>query len=94
MLATGNYLVPYLGASPYLNKPPLINWLVAGSFRISGIRNEWTARFPSALLVLLVAMVRATVGRTSLGAMGSFIAAVCWLMTLELIAKGRTIDAG
>lgn len=92
MLATGNYLVPYLGASPYLNKPPLINWLVAGSFRISGTRNEWTARFPSALFVLLVAMVLVTAGRPSLGAVGSFIASACWLMTLELIAKGRTIE--
>ena len=32
MLETGNYLVPYLGAYPYLNKPPLLNWLVAAAF--------------------------------------------------------------
>jgi 4-amino-4-deoxy-L-arabinose transferase-like glycosyltransferase len=92
MLQSGNYLVPYLGARSYLNKPPLVNWLVAASFRVFGIRNEWSARLPSAILVLLVAIVFATVGRTNLGAAGSAIAAVSWLTTLELIEKGRTIE--
>ena len=92
MLDRGNYLVPYLAAHPYLNKPPMTNWLVAASFRISGIRNEWTARFPSAILVLVVALVFVTVGRVRLGAAGSTISAVSWLTTLEVINKGRTIE--
>ncbi len=33
MLETGNYLVPQVGSEPYLRKPPLVNWLVAGSFQ-------------------------------------------------------------
>ncbi|MDQ2919856.1 MAG: glycosyltransferase family 39 protein, partial [Verrucomicrobiota bacterium] len=56
MLQTGNYLVPQIGSEPYFRKPPLINWLVAGSFKIFGARNEWTARIPSALCVLIVAL--------------------------------------
>ncbi len=92
MLDRGNYLVPHLGARPYLNKPPLINWLVAASFRTFGVRNEWSARLPSAILVLLVALALVTVGRINLGARGSTIAGVCWLTTLELIDKGRTIE--
>src|SRR3982751_4507778 len=92
MLNGGNYLVPHLGAHPYLNKPPLINWLVAGSFRTFGIRNEWSARLPSAISVLLVALVIVIVGRDALGAVGSTIAGVCWLTTLELIDKGRAIE--
>ena len=46
MLQTGNYIVPKVGSEPYLRKPPLVNWLVAGSFKIFGARNEWTARLP------------------------------------------------
>lgn len=92
MLERGDYLVPYLGARPYLNKPPLINWIVAMSFRVFGVRNEWSARIPSSIFVLLVAVALVTVGRTKLGALGSTIAAVCWLTTLELIDKGRTIE--
>ena len=55
MLQTGNYIVPEVGGNPYFRKPPLVNWLVAASFRIFGVRNEWTARLPSAVVVLAVA---------------------------------------
>jgi 4-amino-4-deoxy-L-arabinose transferase-like glycosyltransferase len=92
MLDSGNYLVPYLGARPYLSKPPLLNWIVAISFRIFGIRNEWSARFPSTMLVLVVALVLVIAGRINLGPIGATIAAVCWLTTLELVDKGRTVE--
>ena len=52
MLETGNYIVPQVGSNPYYRKPPLVNWLVAASFKLFGVRNEWTARLPSALSVL------------------------------------------
>ena len=34
----------------------------------------------------------ATLGRSSLGPIGSFIAALCWLTNLGLIEKGRMIE--
>ncbi len=34
MLESGDYLVPHIGGQPYLRKPPLINWLIAGSFKM------------------------------------------------------------
>src|SRR5438132_13126542 len=92
MLDSGNYLVPYIAARPYLNKPPLINWIVAASFKLSGVRNEWTARLPSTLFILAVALTLATFGRISLGPTGSLIAALCWLTNLGLIEKGRMIE--
>jgi len=92
MLDGGDYLVPYLGARPYLNKPPLINWLVASAFRVFGARNEWTARLPSAISVLVVALLFVAMVRTNFGAGASIIAAISWLTTLELINKGRTIE--
>src|SRR5712672_3307094 len=49
MLETGNYLVPQVGSEYYFRKPPLVNWLVAASFKLTGLRNEWTARLPSAV---------------------------------------------
>src|SRR2546430_6792280 len=48
MLETGDYVVPQVGSNPYFRKPPLVNWLVAVSFKNFGARNEWTARLPSA----------------------------------------------
>src|SRR5215210_6156688 len=56
MLDTGNWLVPYVGGKPFLRKPPLMNWAIAASFKLTGVRNEWTARLPSALAVLALGL--------------------------------------
>jgi 4-amino-4-deoxy-L-arabinose transferase-like glycosyltransferase len=92
MLETGNYIVPQVGSNPYFRKPPLVNWLVAASFKVFGVRNEWTARLPSALCVLAVAIAFVTVARGSLGPSGSTIAALIWLTNFGMIEKGRLIE--
>jgi 4-amino-4-deoxy-L-arabinose transferase-like glycosyltransferase len=92
MLETGNYLVPQVGSEPYYRKPPLVNWLVAASFKLTGIRNEWTARLPSALCILSVAIAFITVARAALGPAGSLMAALMWLANFGTIEKGRLIE--
>jgi 4-amino-4-deoxy-L-arabinose transferase-like glycosyltransferase len=92
MLETGNYIVPEVGSKPYYRKPPLVNWLVAACFKLFGIRNEWTARLPSALSVLVVAIAFVTFARASLGPRGSIIAAMIWLTNIGIIEKGRLIE--
>ncbi|PYK20423.1 MAG: hypothetical protein DME55_02300 [Verrucomicrobia bacterium] len=92
MLQTGNYIVPEVGGNPYFRKPPLVNWLVAASFRIFGVRNEWTARLPSAVVVLAVAVAFVTVARASLGPGGSIIAALIWMTNIGMMEKGRLIE--
>jgi 4-amino-4-deoxy-L-arabinose transferase-like glycosyltransferase len=92
MLQTGNYLVPQVGGETYFRKPPLINWMVAGSFKIFGAQNEWTARMPSVICVLLVAVAFVTVARGSLGERGSTIAALMWLINAGIIEKGRLAE--
>ncbi|MDP9003940.1 MAG: glycosyltransferase family 39 protein, partial [Verrucomicrobiota bacterium] len=92
MIESGNYLVPQVGSEPYYRKPPLVNWLVAASFKLFGHRNEWTARLPSVLSVLAVAVAFVLVARTSLGANGSLIGALIWLANFGMIEKGRLIE--
>ena len=92
MLESGNYLVPQVGSEPYFRKPPLVNWLVAASFKLTGVRNEWTARLPSVLCVLSVALAFLTVARASLGANASLCAALIWLVNFSTIEKGRLIE--
>jgi 4-amino-4-deoxy-L-arabinose transferase-like glycosyltransferase len=92
MLQTGNYIVPEVGGNPYFRKPPLVNWLVAASFRIFGVRNEWTARLPSAVVVLAVAVAFVTVARGGLGPRGSIIAALIWMTNIGVMEKGRLIE--
>jgi len=92
MLETGNYVVPQVGSEPYFRKPPLINWLVAASFKLTGFKNEWSARLPSALSVLAAALVFAAVSVPTLGARGALFAALIWLTSFGLIEKGRLIE--
>jgi 4-amino-4-deoxy-L-arabinose transferase-like glycosyltransferase len=92
MLQTGNYIVPQVGSERYFSKPPLVNWLVAASFRIFGVQNEWAARLPSALCVLAVAIAFITVARSSLGPTGSTTGALIWLTSFGIIEKGRLIE--
>ncbi len=92
MLNSGDYLVPHIGGQPYLRKPPLINWLVAASFKILGQRNEWSARFPSVVAVLIVGIVFATLTPAILGEHGSLAAALAWLTSLGMVEKGRMIE--
>jgi 4-amino-4-deoxy-L-arabinose transferase-like glycosyltransferase len=92
MIETDDYVVPKVGSEPYLRKPPLINWLIAASFKIFGQRNEWTARLPSVLCVLAVALVFITVARRSLGATGSTVAGLIWLTNFGVIEKGRLVE--
>jgi len=92
MLQTGNYLVPRVGSEPYFRKPPLVNWIVAASFKLTGVRSEWTARLPSALAILVVALTFVTRGRRALGTTGSLLAAMVWLVNAGNIEKGRLIE--
>lgn len=48
MCATGNWLIPTIGSHPWLEKPPLAFWLVAGLGHFSGGISETVARLPSA----------------------------------------------
>ena len=48
MLWQKDWIVPHLNGSPYLNKPPLLYWLVAASTHIFG-STEFAARLPISL---------------------------------------------
>lgn len=87
MLETGNWLVPYVGGKPFLRKPPLMNWLIALSFKATGVRNEWTARLPSALAVLALGLTIA--GASLLKPRTALAASVMAMTTFGLLSKAR-----
>src|SRR5262249_37429535 len=45
MLALGNWSVPHFNLVPYLDKPVLLFWLIAGAFRVFGV-SDFGARLP------------------------------------------------
>lgn len=53
MVVSGKYGEPQINFTPFTEKPPLFFWLQAISMKIFGV-NEFAARFPNALLGVLV----------------------------------------
>ena len=45
MLTSGDWVTARLDGVPYLEKAPLIYWLIAGSYRFFGV-TDWAARIP------------------------------------------------
>lgn len=56
MLETGELIVPYVENVPYLKKPPLFNWLLAGMFLLTGSVSETTARMLSVISAFFCAL--------------------------------------
>jgi 4-amino-4-deoxy-L-arabinose transferase-like glycosyltransferase len=62
MLRNGDFVVPEVGGSAFLEKPPLFWWVQAVAYRALGA-HDWTARLPSTLFALLTLAVTCAIGR-------------------------------
>jgi len=62
MFLTGDLITPTLGHHTWFEKPALLYWMIAGSFKVFGV-NEWAARFGPALCGLLTIAAVCFVGR-------------------------------
>jgi 4-amino-4-deoxy-L-arabinose transferase-like glycosyltransferase len=62
MLDSGDWVVAHLDGVPYIEKSPLIYWLIAISYRIFGV-HDWSARIPVAFAAVLLAWVVYRYGR-------------------------------
>lgn len=92
MLDTGNWVLPSVGGEPYYNKPPFINWLIALSFKISGVQNEFFARLPSVLMVLGFVTLLVWMPSGFLTNNAKLVAGVIFLTNLGIIEKGRLVE--
>ncbi|MEM1368510.1 MAG: glycosyltransferase family 39 protein [Cyanobacteria bacterium P01_H01_bin.15] len=68
MVVTGDWIAPYFNGEPRFDKPPLIYWLMAGSYQLFGT-GAWSARLPSllsaiALMILCFICMRRWGGQT------------------------------
>jgi hypothetical protein len=75
MLESGDWVIAHLDGVPYLEKSPLIYWLIAISYRILGV-HDWVARIPVALTAVLLVWVTWRYGRWAFGARAGFYAAL------------------
>jgi 4-amino-4-deoxy-L-arabinose transferase-like glycosyltransferase len=70
-----SYVTPTLEFIPWLEKPPLLFWVEAVSFKAFGV-SEWAARFPVALLAALGALAAAEFALRCAGPRAAWIAAL------------------
>ena len=53
MMISDDYVTPTLNGERYLNKPPLYNWIIAGSYHLFGNYSSFALRFPMLFSLLM-----------------------------------------
>jgi 4-amino-4-deoxy-L-arabinose transferase-like glycosyltransferase len=92
MLATGDYVVPHFNGALRPDKPPLVYWLMAASYRVVG-ENELGARLPSALTAALTLLVVYFAAGARFGRVTGLLAAVLLGSTGLFVALARLATA-
>jgi hypothetical protein len=90
MLARGEWTVPYLQSEPYLDKPPLLYWLVMISYHIFGL-HDWAARLVPGLAVHGTIFATYLLGRRTLGERAAFWGALGLGLAPGFVSIGRLL---
>ena len=90
MAAGGDWLIPHLNGNPHFQKPPMIYWATAVSFKFFGV-NEAAARVPSALAAFGIVALTFAIGRVLFGITTAQITALVLLSCFEFFVLARTI---
>lgn len=88
MVRTGDYVIPRLNGEPYLVKPPLLYWAIAGVYRAAGI-SEFTARTPTALAGVALVMSMYFLSRKQAGERAARWAALAMLASPYALQRMR-----
>jgi len=76
MLLSGDWVTARLDGVLYLEKAPLIYWLIAISYKIFGM-TDWVARLPVALSAIALGLLTAAFGMWAFGKRAGFYAGLC-----------------
>jgi 4-amino-4-deoxy-L-arabinose transferase-like glycosyltransferase len=76
MLDSGDWVTARLDGVAYLEKAPLIYWLIAICYKIFGV-HDWAARIPVALSTIGLAWLTAAMGVWAFGRRAGFYAGLC-----------------
>jgi 4-amino-4-deoxy-L-arabinose transferase-like glycosyltransferase len=88
MLESGDYVVPLRDGEPYLDKPPLLYWLAAASFRCFGV-HDYAARYVTAAAALATLLATYLLGKRLIGRRAAMLAAVVLLLSVGFVLSGR-----
>jgi 4-amino-4-deoxy-L-arabinose transferase-like glycosyltransferase len=76
MATSGDYVTARLDGVVYLEKAPLIYWLMAASYKVFGF-TDWAARLPVALASIALALLSSVFGMWAFGKRAGFYAGLC-----------------
>lgn len=87
MIESDNYVTPSLNYVKYFEKPAMLYWMNAASFKLLG-ETEFAARLATALCALLCAFVAARLGTFMFGRRAGFLAGIVAALSLLHFAIG------
>ncbi len=90
MLASNDWVTARIDGIPYMEKSPLIYWLMAISFRVFG-PYDWAARIPVVLSALALAWITAAFGTWAFGKRAGFYAGLCIATCIGLFLFTRIL---
>lgn len=88
-----HWLIPVFNGEPRLVKTPLAYWCVAGLFKLGLPANEFTARLPSALASIALAIVVLALGRSMFSSRAALLGALMLSTSLAYVSWGRNARA-
>ncbi len=90
MLNSGDWVTPRIDGVIYLEKAPLIYWLIAISYRILGV-HDWVARIPVVASALVLAWLTAAFGAWAFGPRAGLYAGLCIATCIGLFLFTRIL---
>jgi 4-amino-4-deoxy-L-arabinose transferase-like glycosyltransferase len=90
MIASGDWVTARLDGVTYLEKAPLIYWLMAGSYEVFGA-HDWAARIPVALSAIALCLLTAAFGAWAFGKKAGLYAGVCMSTCVGLFLFTRIL---
>lgn len=92
MLETGDFLVPWYEGGPFLQKPPLVWWIIAASYKLLGV-SVFAERLPSALAALTTILVVGLWVRRRSGDRAGLLAALILMFSFSFLQLSVTFAA-
>jgi len=90
MLTSGNWVTARLDGVIYLEKSPLVYWLIAVAYKLFGV-HDWAARIPIALSCIGLCWLTAAFGRWAFGKRAGLYAGLCMATCIGLFLFTRIL---
>lgn len=90
MITSGDWVTGHLDRVVYLDRAPLLYWLMAFSYKVFGF-HDWAARIPIALSAIAVCLLTVAFGMWALGKRVGFYAGLCLATCVGLFLFTRIL---